>query len=104
MKKILFAMTTLALNTSALASTFTCYDPNDYQQMEMVNGDTGTALYFKVGDVTLYRHGTGVKGESIYVNGDGSHELQVKFINSNLTFIKLYHKKQLKVIVSCKEH
>lgn len=38
MKKVLLTMTILALNTPALASIFTCYDPNDYQQMEMVNG------------------------------------------------------------------
>lgn len=104
MKKNLFAIiTVLALSTPALASTFTCYDPNDYKQVEMIHGDTGTALYFKSGDTTLYRHGTGTNGESIYVDESGDVQLHVKFINSNLTFIKLYHLKQLKVILSCKE-
>lgn len=105
MKKILITIiTVLTFSTAVNANTFTCYDPNSYQQIELVNGDTGTALFFKVFDTTLYRHGTGVNGESVYVDESGDNEIQVKLIHNNLTFIKLFYKDKLQVILSCKEN
>lgn len=105
MKNLLLTLiTVLSINAPVLASTFICHDPNDYERIELVNGNTGTALYFKVGSTTLYRHGTGTNGESVYVDENGEHKLQVKWIDENLTFIKLYHMSELKVILSCSQY
>ncbi|EOZ1472508.1 hypothetical protein ACOY7K_08965 [Enterobacter asburiae] len=103
-KFFIIIITFLTLNTHVFASTFTCYDPNDYQRMEIVNSTTGTALFLQINDTILYRHGTGENGESIYVDEGAERKVYIKWIDNNLTFIKLLYLNKLKVILSCKEY
>lgn len=105
MKKIIISlMAVLTVSTTTFANTFNCYDPNNYDKYTLVNGNTGTTLYFEVFNTTLYRHGTGANGESIYVDESGVRKIHVKFINDNLTFIKLFKQNEIKVILSCEEN